>query len=121
MNIIHTKMSERDFLLSKCRWLTKENYNEINTDDGDVNLCRFIERWWLEMSITATEENNPFREIVDEYAAYGMMKFEYMDGVPTTLKAVLFNRWTKYNDRTDVDGFKRFYLDVYIGRTRKPA
>ena len=52
--------------------------------------------------------------ILKEYTNAGLSNFEMYDGVPITLKAVLFNRYCKYAERTDIEGFKDLYQSTYI-------
>ena len=50
--------------------------------------------------------------MLDEYLSYGLREFENMDGVPITLKAILFNRFSHWN-RADTEEFKAWYLATY--------
>ena len=52
--------------------------------------------------------------ILKEYTDAGLSSFELYDGVPITLKAVLFNRYCKYAERVDIEGFKELYRTTYI-------
>lgn len=70
-----------------------------------------IERAWAERMTAGNTEM--IEEAVSEYVAYGLGEFQMRDGVPISLKALLFNRFCKYNERVDVDGFKSFYMRYY--------
>jgi hypothetical protein len=50
-----------------------------------------------------------------EYEAYGLKDFMKDDGVPETLKALLFNRYSKccYSLADGVPSFKKFYHKYY--------
>jgi hypothetical protein len=54
-----------------------------------------------------------------EYTRCGLKDFNVDDGVPITLKALLFNRhhhWTGgYDMESDREGFKQWYLEFYLG------
>ena len=38
-----------------------------------------------------------------------MKDFEKYDDTPMTLKALLYNRFIKYNERIDIEAFKKWY------------
>lgn len=52
--------------------------------------------------------------ILKEYTDAGLSSFELYDGVPITLKAVLFNRYCKYAESVDIEGFRKLYRATYI-------
>ena len=52
-------------------------------------------------------------EVLEDYIRCGLGDFSKFDDTPITLKAILFNRYTKYNEMIDVDGFKNWYNKVY--------
>lgn len=96
-----------------------------------VKFCRFYNG----------EENNPFKEqnrsmlwfyelswcndmlndskslsiAIEEYVQIGLGSFEMRDGVPLSLKALLFNRYAKgcYSISDAVEPFKKFYKKYY--------
>lgn len=73
------------------------------------------EKWWTEQTELASDAGcERIAPILKEYTNAGLSNFEMYDGVPITLKAVLFNRYCKYAERTDIEGFKDLYQSTYI-------
>lgn len=70
-----------------------------------------IERAWVERM--ASGKTEIIEDAINEYIRCGLGEFQMRDNVPISLKAVLFNRFCKYNERIDIDGFKNFYLRYY--------
>lgn len=60
-------------------------------------------------------EDEDFHLELGEYNAYGMSDFSTDDGVPVTLKAILFNRYYK-SGYMEVDGasFRKWYQETYL-------
>lgn len=81
--------------------------------DPNVQMCWACEKYWVEQSMRSNANESYLGELLDEYLRVGLRTFEPYDNVPATLKAVLFNRYTQYNDRVDIPGFKQFYLKYY--------
>lgn len=92
-----------------CRYYHGEDNCPFRDDDRSA-LWK-IERSWLERMINGDTEM--IENAVNEYVGYGLGDFQMRDEVPISLKAVLFNRFCKYNDRIDIEGFKNFYLRAY--------
>lgn len=102
-------MKKEDYV-AQCRWY---QHRQILVD-GDAKLCAFVEEWWVNAKLSVTEDNNPFSDLVTDYANAGLSDFEMTDDTPLTLKAVLFNRFTQYNERVDIEAFKEWYKNVYL-------
>ena len=99
-------------LLAYCHYY-KGGQTSQNTDP-DVQMCWQCEEYWALQSQKAySNGETPLSGMLDEYLRAGLRQFEEYDNVPITLKAVLFNRYCKYNDRMDIPGFKQFYLEQY--------
>ena len=86
-------------------------YNCEPSTDGNLNLCIRSERYYID-NIKA-ERTDLFFDMLREYNALGLANFRDSDGVPLILKAILANRYFKYNERIDIEGFKRFYDQYY--------
>ena len=71
----------------------------------------FYEKRWVEFNME-TEDLNLY---VDEYNAYGMSDFSTEDGVPISLKALLFNRFYR-GGYVEVGGasFRKWYQETYL-------
>ena len=97
-----------------CRYYGKKE----GKDDAETETLIRIEKFWVDATETLTEENDTLDGMIQEYMYAGLNEFEKYDNVPISLKAVLFNRYCKYNERIDIDGFKSYYKNVYKkGRT----
>lgn len=92
-----------------CRYYHGEDVCPFR-DEERATLWK-IERAWAERMTAGNTEM--IEEAVSEYVAYGLGEFQMRDGVPISLKALHFNRFCKYYERVDVDGFKSFYLRYY--------
>lgn len=52
-----------------------------------------------------------------DYISYGLKDFNADDGIPITLKALLFNRYFQWNSACsmgDKEDFKQWYLKYYL-------
>lgn len=82
--------------------------------DPNAQMCWACEKYWVMQSNMAYKgENTSLGDLLDDYIRAGLRQFEEYDNVPATLKAVLFNRYCQNNDRIDIPGFKKFYLEYY--------
>ncbi len=52
---------------------------------------------------------NSLSGLIDEYNNAGLRDFGKNDGVPVSLKAILFNRWQQWIGAYDMEGFKDWY------------
>jgi hypothetical protein len=102
----------KDFSMYKYFKGEKENPFKNGTDNGKAMIW-FYESKWYEMH----ESNDKILDWhLSEYTStLGLVSFEHFDGTPITLKALLFNRFSKgYNARIfAVDDFKKWYLESY--------
>ena len=94
-------------LLSYCLYYKG---GEIN----DASIIEFYEQMWVNFS----QHNRMYiAEIVQDYIFAGLELFNCNDGVPISLKALLYNRYMHWNGgsgwQNDNNGFKEFYLENY--------
>lgn len=101
-------MSRRDKLLTACRYYKGEKENPYQ--DGNKALFWNYERKWLEMFL---DESDTLVAYMDEYEKDGLLDFESKDNVPTTLKALLYNRFLYWSEGSPSE-FKKFYKDLYL-------
>ena len=80
-----------------------------NTPEGSPLYLWEAERAWCGLQETEQGKND-LGGMLDEYLANGLRDFENMDGVPVSLKAVLFNRFSHWN-RASTAEFKAWYLE----------
>lgn len=100
-------------LQSFCRFYKGETVCPFK--DGDKQMFWLCEKWWTEQTIPVTDAGcELITPILKEYTDAGLSSFELYDGVPITLKAVLFNRYCKYAESVDIEGFRKLYRTTYI-------
>lgn len=92
-----------------CHYYRGEKENPYTGTDNE--LLWFYESIWVKWTINQNEES--LSEVLEDYIRCGLGDFSKFDDTPITLKAILFNRYTKYNEMIDVDGFKNWYNKVY--------
>lgn len=106
-------MDKKD-LLHHCRYYKGED--NIKTTDPDKQTFCKIEKEWVELTLSNKKEQpDILSDVLNEYILAKMREFEQYDDTPITLKALLFNRFIKYNERYDIETFKKWYRDKYIG------
>lgn len=103
-------------LIPFCRYYKGEK--ERPYKEGDKAFFWDWESKWVEFTLTAykNSEVGILGTMIDEYLSCGLRTFNEDDGVPTTLKALLFNRYlhqTNYPMKEGAELFKKFYNDTY--------
>lgn len=94
-------------MLAVCRYYKDDG----KAPEGDKLHLWDVERSWCQLQETE-QGKQELGGMLDEYLSYGLREFENMDGVPITLKAILFNRFSHWN-RADTEEFKAWYLATY--------
>ena len=71
----------------------------------------FYEKRWVEFNL----DGENFQIWLDEYNAYGMSDFSAEDGVPVSLKVLLFNRFYRggYVEKGGAS-FRKWYQETYL-------
>jgi len=110
-------MTERE-LIALCRYYKGEEecpYEDRDKYVKDEEMWWFYEKCWVRFQQQAAYSD--FAIYVSEYISVGLEFFEMNDGVPISLKALLFNRWSKgsWSLAEGVPSFKRAYIDLYKG------
>ena len=111
-------MKESD-LLQYCRYYKGERKNPYEGKEQNKAMLWMYERAWIHdtMAVIARGHANvPESRNLDEYVAVGLSDFENADGVPITLKSLLFNRYAQGNMSSladCVEPFKKFYKQYY--------
>lgn len=98
-------------LINYCRYYKGEK--DCPFDDTRGTLWNY-ERSWCEMQ---AKNDAKIDDLVLDYNLYGLSGFEPYDGVPISLKALLFNRFASWIS-ADVAEFKRWYNDIYLNAGR---
>lgn len=112
---------KRDDLLPFCRYYKDGEENPYEGKDQNKAMLWFYERAWIHDTLAIVEKGEAGAaeddgRVLDEYLAVGLSEFENMDDTPITLKALLFNRYSKGNmsSMSDcVEPFKEFYKRYY--------
>ncbi len=100
---------DRQTAINFCRYY--DGSDDCPFKDADRAMLWRIEEVWAERMIAGATDS--IERAVGEYVAYGLKDFQTRDGVPSSLKAVLLNRFIKYEERINIEGFKEFYLRYY--------
>ena len=100
-------------LLSHCLYY-KGGEIDNSSKDHDTSKIEFYEKCWVDF---VQHDRGYIAEMVQEYIFAGLELFNCDDGVPISLKALLFNRYQHWVGwagwLNDVNGFKKFYLENY--------
>lgn len=102
-----------------CRYYKGEQENPYKGKDQNKTMLWLYERTWVHDTMTVTTRggvNTSESRNLDEYTAVGLAEFENADGVPITLKSLLFNRYAQGNMSSMMDcvePFKKFYKQYY--------
>lgn len=94
-------------LLKFCRYYKGESSNPY---EGDKAMFWGYEQIWIRLSEQGAFEDS---DMLEDYNMFGLKEFCKDDGIPITLKALLFNRFRHWKDgyglEIDRDRFKSFY------------
>lgn len=106
-------MNKKEILINGLRYYKGESANPFS--NGDKALFWDYEKKWVEMFL---EDSEILYSYWGEYDNYGMRNFEPNDGVPVTLKALLFNRYCHWMGSVPFGGgdFRTWYKERYIGQ-----
>lgn len=101
-------------LLKYCRYYKGEDEDPQEGNNSRDSMFWLYEKLWVEHE--ELHGDNPFNTI--EYIRSGLEKFSEGDGVPITLKALLFDRhshWSgSYGADEDRKLFKMWYYEYYL-------
>lgn len=100
-------------LLKICRYYKGETECPEILVQKNKDLLWYYEKLWVERDEFRDEAN--YNTI--EYFHYGMKDFNIEDGIPVTLKALLFNKYIHwfggYCMENDTKNFKEWYWGFY--------
>jgi hypothetical protein len=107
------KPKSREEYISQCRYYdgTEQEWT------GQEGMFAFYECCWVDMHYPDAKE---LREILSDYKLHKLGHFNDGDGVPITLKALLWSRychWSGYPN--DDENFKVFYREEYLKTSSK--
>lgn len=96
-------------LLKHCRYYGGEE--SCPFEDQNKKMLWFYEMSW----VIDTSRGVDWSAAVDEYLSYGLARFSAGDGVPISLKALLFNRYMRdsFSVADSIEPFKTFYKTYY--------
>ncbi|MCM1035602.1 MAG: hypothetical protein NC038_07695 [Paludibacter sp.] len=100
-------------LLKQCRYYRGETENPYEGKDPDKTMLWFYEMGWV--SSWSRGRTDGYNEMINDYVRVGLGRFEPMDGIPVSFKALLFNRYAKTAQSMEdaVEPFKRFFKKYY--------
>lgn len=101
-------MNKND-LIAFCRYYKGQKENPYTFKDHKYTAWK-IERLYVQNYL---RNDDTISDFVVDYVRHEMTDFHKEDDVPMTLKAFLMNRFFQYNDREDVQEFKKFYELLY--------
>lgn len=106
-------MNKKD-LLPFCRYYKGETKNPFDEKDQDKAMLWFYENCWIEQ-VSTGKGKEIMMEYISEYSNAGLSMFEINDEIPVSLKALLFNRYSRgaYSMADAVEPFKEFYHKYY--------
>ena len=95
-------------LLKKCKFYKGEGSPSVGSDHNEKMLAFYERAWVLSDGVVSAD-------CIAEYKNVGLESFSKNDGVPLSLKALLFNRYahTAWSLASAVEPFKSFYLKYY--------
>lgn len=96
-------------LIKFCRYYHGGDKNPYEGKDQNKAMFWLYERHWLQ---EASQNTPDFSNELTEYLNLGLNDYRYDDGVPLTLKALLYNRYSHWMS-ADVEAFKEFYENEY--------
>lgn len=92
-------------------------YGVKGLSEGD--LLWYYEKLWASWALSAAPEKDKslLKDASDFYIEMGLSDFESEDGVPLSLKAILFNRYCHwggdYDPESNAKSFRNWYLRLY--------
>ena len=99
-------------LLEYCRYYKGEDECPEDISKDENGSSWFYEKLWVQSDDFRDEKGYNTTGYID----YGLKDFNVDDGVPITLKALLFNRYCHWSGGygNDVEGFKKWYKKYYL-------
>lgn len=97
-------------LIKFCRYYHGGDKNPYEGKDQNKAMFWIYERHWLQ---EASRKEPDFSLVLTDYLNRGLNDFSFDDGVPLTLKALLFNRFEQWNEG---DGFEEWYKSEYLNQ-----
>ena len=102
-------------LIEHCLFYNGEDEcpNEVEAMIGGKQIW-FYEKRWVEMTL----QGESFEQEIEEYNAYGMSDFSVDDGIPISLKALLYNRFYYMSGTLERGGkaFREWYSNYYLSK-----
>lgn len=96
----------REELIGKCRYYGGEK----ECPKGVEASFWYYEQHWCDSILDGKADT---RQMESDYQAYGLSDWRKDDGVPLSLKAALFNRFSHWMG-CRVEDFKKWYMAEYL-------
>ena len=99
-------------LIKYCRYYKGEEFCPEDISKDENESLWYYEQLWVKRDELRDEKGYNTTGYID----YGLKDFNADDGVPITLKALLFNRYCHWSGGygNDVEGFKKWYKKYYL-------
>lgn len=104
--MINKESMTREELIGKCRYYRGER----ECPRGVAASFWYYEQHWCDNMLDGKAD---VRQMEADYQAYGLSDWREDDGVPLSLKATLFNRFSHWMG-CRVEDFKKWYLAEYL-------
>ena len=98
---------KKEDLLEYCRYYNGED--KMQPSDADKYIIWRAERAWV--NDFGNDENTD--KVLNEYIAYGLTYFAMTDHTPIHLKAFIFQSFCHFEERVNIEEFKKFYTKYY--------
>jgi hypothetical protein len=113
----------RKSLIARCHYYKGESKEDNPYEGTDCEMLWYYESCWVDFSLNSPDS---LIGLVKEYKYDRLDKILKRDGVPMSLKALLYNRYTHWSMGSPA-GFRKWYFTDYlkttfedIVRSRKP-
>lgn len=99
-------------LIKYCRYYKGEEFCPEDISKDENESLWYYEQLWVKRDELRDEKGYNTTGYID----YGLKDINDDDGVPITLKALLFNRYCHWSGGygNDVEGFKKWYKKYYL-------
>ncbi len=102
--------------MERCRYYKGEASNPYDGKDQNKAMLWFYESMWVQaLQAAGSDASSVYAEYVAEYKGAGLADMATSDGVPMSLKALLFNRYARecYSMADAAQPFREFYAKYY--------
>lgn len=99
----------KDELIKQCRYYKGQKESPYDLESIQHTAWCF-EALWARLMM---RDDELLSSAQSDYKSFGLSDFHANDGIPTSLKAFLANRFFYHYGQEDIEEFKRFYESLY--------